>query len=321
MYRIGNVAGQRRSNSGFGRNQVHLAVLGAGAAQEIPVKGTQGNTAGIGAEAHADAGTAGAFQNPGSGCQNIAQRTAIGQHGQHLPGTGRNRQADGRVNGLSLQHCGNLQQIHQRRIGAGANADLIHLHVLQGCHFHHVVGAVGAGNHGFQAGQINVYDPVILCILVTCQRHIVLPSSLGDQELMGNLVGGENGCGSAQFGAHVGDGAPLRNTQGLDAGAAPFHDGTDAALNGQNSQQFQRNVLCGDVRVQFAGKIDLEHLGHGDVIGSTAHGHSHVHAAGAEGQHADAAAGGGMGIGADEGLAGLAEPLQMDLVADAVAGP
>ena len=64
----------------------------------------------------------------------------------------------------------------------------------------------------------------------------------------------------------------------------------------------------------------LEHLGHGDVVSAAAHGHGHIQTAGTEGQHADAAAGGGVGVGADQGLAGLAEALQVHLMADAIAG-
>ena len=67
-------------------------------------------------------------------------------------------------------------------------------------------------------------------------------------------------------------------------------------------------------------RFDLYHLGHGDVVGAAAHGHRNVQAACAHGKHADAAAGRGVAVGADEGFTRHAEPLQMHLVADAVAG-
>ena len=91
-------------------------------------------------------------------------------------------------------------------------------------------------------------------------------------------------------------------------------------LTDRMPQHLQDDVLGGDPGAQLAGQIDLDDLGHGDVVGAAAHGHGHVHAARAEGQHADAAAGGGVAVGADEGLAGYAEALQMHLMADAVAG-
>jgi hypothetical protein len=63
------------------------------------------------------------------------------------------------------------------------------------------------------------------------------------------------------------------------------------------------------------------HLGGGQVEVAAAHGHGHVQAAGADGDLADAAARGGVAVAAQERGAGHAEPLQVDLVADAVAGP
>ena len=166
-----------------------------------------------------------------------------------------------------------------------------------------------AGDHGLQGAQVNIDDAVVHRIGVAGQRNIVLLSSLGCQECPGGLVGGEDGRRGAQLRAHVGDGAPLGDGQGCNAWAPPFNDGAHAALDGQDPQQFQGDVLGGDIGVQGACQIDLEHLGHGDVIRPTAHGHGHIQAAGTKGQHTDAAAGGGMAVGADEGLAGFAEAL------------
>ena len=92
-------------------------------------------------------------------------------------------------------------------------------------------------------------------------------------------------------------------------------------LTRENPQQLQADILRGDERAQMAGQIDLEHLRHGDIIRAAAHGDCHVQTTGTHGQHADAAAGGRVAVRPDKGLAGLAEALQMDLVADAVAGP
>ena len=93
-----------------------------------------------------------------------------------------------------------------------------------------------------------------------------------------------------------------------------------AALDGEEPQDLQADVLGGDEGAQRTGQFDLDDLGHGNVVGSAAHSHGYVHAPRAEGQHPDAAAGGGVTVGADEGLPRYAEALQMHLMADAVAG-
>ena len=93
-----------------------------------------------------------------------------------------------------------------------------------------------------------------------------------------------------------------------------------AALDGKEPQDLQADVLGGDEGAQRTGQFDLDDLGHGNVVGSTAHSHGYVHAPRAEGQHPDAAAGGGVTVGADEGLPRYAEAFQMHLMADAVAG-
>ena len=179
---------------------------------------------------------------------------------------------------------------------------------------------MGAGDQRLQSGQVNVDDPVVFGVGIAGEGNIVRFPALGSQEAISHFVRGEDGSGSAQLSTHVGNGGALGDRQGGDAGAAPLDDGAHAALDGQDPEKFQRDILGGDIGTELAGQVDLEHLGHIDVVSTAAHGHGHIHAAGAEGQHTQTAAGGGVAVGADEGLAGLAEPLQVDLVADAVAG-
>ena len=90
---VGDVAGQRRGGCGFGRYQIDLTVLGAAAAQEIPVEGTKTDSSGIWRKPNADTRTAGTFQNSRTAGKNIRQCAAICQHPQNLLGSGRNRHA------------------------------------------------------------------------------------------------------------------------------------------------------------------------------------------------------------------------------------
>ena len=66
--------------------------------------------------------------------------------------------------------------------------------------------------------------------------------------------------------------------------------------------------------------MNIDNLRHGDVICTAAHGNCNVQTACAHREHTDAAAGRGVAVGTDQGFAGLAETLQMHLVADAVTG-
>ena len=60
-----------------------------------------------------------------------------------------------------------------------------------------------------------------------------------------------------------------------------------AALDGEEPQDLQADVLGGDEGTQRTGQLDLDDLGHGNVVGSAAHSHGYVHAPRAEGQHPD----------------------------------
>ena len=62
-------------------------------------------------------------------------------------------------------------------------------------------------------------------------------------------------------------------------------------------------------------------LRHRQVERLAGHRRGHVQPARADREHAEAAAGGGVAVGAQQRLAGDVEPLELDLVADAVAGP
>ncbi len=205
-------------------------------------------------------------------------------------------------------------------IGAGADTNLIHGLALQLLDGLDVVGRVGTSRQRLQLGEVDFNHLIIYSVVVRAQLAVILFSVLCLQKGSGGLVGGEHRGGGAQLGAHVGDGRSFGHAQGLDALAAVFHDLADAALDAHHAQHGENDVLCRYPRRELAGEVDSDHLGHGDVVGAASHGDRHVQAACADRQHTDAAAGGGVAVGADQGLAGLAEALQMHLMADAVAG-
>ena len=179
---------------------------------------------------------------------------------------------------------------------------------------------MGAGGQGLQRPQVDGEHPVVAGVGVGGEGGEIPLAALGGQKLAGDLVGGEDGGGGPQLGAHVGDGGPLGHAEGGDPLAGVLDYRADAALDRQLPQNGEDDVLGGDAGPQGPGEFHLDDPGHGDVVGPAAHGHRHVQPAGADGQHADAAAGGGVAVRADEGLARHAVALQVHLVADAVAG-
>ena len=208
---IGDLPGEGGGHGGLRGHQIHLGIRRTAAALEVAVEGPQAHTAGVGGEAHTDTGAAGAFQQPGAGGQNIRQRAAVGQHGQDLPGAGGHGHTDGGGHGPALQHSGGLQHIVQRGIGAGADADLIHLDALQTADGHHLIRHVGAGDQRLQRVQINVDNSVIGRVGIGGEGGEVGFPPLSLQKGTGYFIGGEDGGGSPQFRTHIGDGGPLRN--------------------------------------------------------------------------------------------------------------
>ena len=208
---IGDLPGEGGGHGGLRRHQIHLGIRRTAAALKVAVEGPQAHAAGVGGEAHADAGAAGTFQQPGAGSQNVGQGAAVGQHGQDLPGAGGHGHADGGGHGFSLQHGGGLQHVVQGGVGAGAYAHLVHLGVLQAADGHHLVRHMGTGDQRLQRVQINVDDPVIGRIGISGKGCEVGFPPLCLQKGAGHFIGGEDGGGSPQFRTHIGDGGPLRN--------------------------------------------------------------------------------------------------------------
>ena len=318
--RIGD---RTRERSGDGRlrgHEVDLRVFRTAAAEEVAVERAQAHAAGVGREAHADARAAGALEHARAAGEDVRERAAVGEHGQHLLRSRRDGQAHARGDGLAAQQRRDLEHIEQGRICARADADLIDLDHPQRGDRPHVVRAVGAGGQRPQRRQVDPDHPAVFRVRVARERDKVALAPLGGEKCARHGVRREDRRRRAELRAHVRDRGALGHGQRRDARTAPLNDRADAALDRQDPQQLEADVLGGDERAQRAGEVDLEHFRHGDIVRAAAHGDRDVHAARAEGQHTDAAAGGRVAVRADERLARLAEALKVHLMADAVAG-
>ena len=177
-----------------------------------------------------------------------------------------------------------------------------------------------ASHHRLLFTQVHRDNLIIDSIRIAIQSHIVLRSALCSEKSQSIFIRGEYRSGSTQLCAHIGDGGTLGNGKGLYTGAVPLNDSAHAALNGENAQDLQGSILSTYTGLQFTCQLHPEYLGHIDIVSAAAHSNSHIHSACANSQHTQTATGGSMAVRANEGLTGLAKPLQVDLVANAVTG-
>jgi len=180
---------------------------------------------------------------------------------------------------------------------------------------------VGPRGQGDETRKVELDDPRIVGIGIGGKLHPVGLSRLGRQEPPRHPVTGEDGGCQPHLRPHVGDRGPLGHGEALEAFAAVLEDVTDVAARREDLQELQDHVLGRDPGGKIPPEVYPDHLRAGQEKRLAGHGKRHVETAGPDGEHAQGPAGGGVAVGAQEGPARLAEPLEVDLVADAVAGP
>ena len=114
--RVGDDACERGGDRRLRRDEVDLRVLRAAAAEEVAVERAQAHAAGIWREAHADARTAGTLEQARAAGEDVRERAAVGEHGQHLLRSRRDGQAHARGDGLAAQQRRDLEHIEQGRM-------------------------------------------------------------------------------------------------------------------------------------------------------------------------------------------------------------
>ncbi len=149
--------------------------------------------------------------------------------------------------------------------------------------------------------------------------HVILRPALHRQVLPGVLVGREDGCCRAEFGAHVGDRGALRNRQRSHSISRVFEDLANSAFHRELTQDIENDVFGGYPGLQFSLQIDPDYFRHGQVECAARHRDCNIQPAGADGQHAQPAVGRCMRIRAQKRLSRYAIPLQVHLVTNAVA--
>ena len=318
--RGGEFAGKRGGAGGLRADQVGLVALRAGASGEVAVERADRDGAVCGALALSDAGAAAAFEDAGSGGDDVGELAVGGEHGEDLAAAGGDVEGDVRVDLASPEHPGDDGEVAVGAVRAGADDDLVDLHAGELGDGPDVVRAGRARRHGLERGEVDVDDAVVFGVGVGDEFGPDGAASLRLEEGAGAGVGREDGGGHAQLGAHVGDGGALGDGEGGDAGAEILDHAADVALRREDAEDLQDDVLRGDPGLELPGEADADDLRIGEAERLARHGERDVQPARADRHHADAAAGRGVGVGAEQGLAGHAEAFEVDLVADAVAG-
>ncbi len=169
--------------------------------------------------AHADARSAGGFDDAGAGSDNVSQSAVLRDHFEHLFGTGRDGHGNTGVDVFALEHLGDHHQVGVRAVGAGAHADLLHINGLKLRDLDDIVRAVGLGNERLKFVQVDDELFIVGRAGVGSQRRPVLAAALSLHVGTGVLVGREEGGRRAQFRAHVRDGRAGGGREALHAGA------------------------------------------------------------------------------------------------------
>ena len=319
--RVGEHPGQGRGHGRLGAGQVDVRVRGAAPALVVAVAGPHRDPARGRRLARAHAEPAGRLHDPAAGGDHVVERAVGGDHLQHLAAPRGDRHAHLGVDLPPLQHARHDHQVVVGGVGAAPDAHLVDLDRLHLPDLLHVVRGVGQGHVGLDGGKVDVDRLVVLGPGVRLQLRPLAFPMLGLEEPPGHLVAREDGGGHPGLGAHVGDDPALRHGQVLQARAAVLDRPAHVPLGGDRAEHLQDDVLGRHPGPEPVVQVDLQDLGVAEVELPPAHDHGHVEPARAHGQHPHGAAGGGVAVAAEEGPAGPAEALQVELVADAVPGP
>ena len=243
---IGNDSGDSGDRGGFGRYEIDFRVGRSRASLEVAIEGSERDAGGVRREAHADAGTARAFENAESRADEFAEHSGLFGLHQRLAASGGNSRFDALGDMLALDDCGNRREVGKRAVGAAADD---HLRYFFSCELRdrrNGVGRVGTGGEGLERGKIDLDYLVVHGALVGCERDEIFGTAHRGEKRFRRVVGRKYAAGRAELGAHIRDGRALGNAEVRHAASEIFIDAADAALHGFAPQHFEDNVFGGN---------------------------------------------------------------------------
>ena len=317
--RIGEFTGKRDRDGGLGADQIGLVALRAGASSEVAVESADRYGVIRRTLPLPDARAAAGLKNARPGGDDVRKHAVAREHFQHLPAARSDRQRNRLAHLASLERHRDHRKVAVARVRAGADQHLADLFPGEFADGLDVVGTRRAGRERLDLVERDLDDLIVFGVRVGRERDEILFTLLRFQENAGRFIRRENARGHAEFRAHVRDRRALRDRESRDAGAEVFDDRADVPFRGQDREQFQNHVFCGAPRRELPGQLHADHFRVRNPERLARHRERHIEPARADREHADAAARRRMRIRADQRPPRHPEPLQMHLVADAVA--
>ncbi len=268
----------------------------------------------------ADAEAACILENTAPGPYQRRERTVRREHLHHLARTAGDADFDVVCDVPAFEDFCDRAYVAIRRIRARADHYLIDLHPGHGSDGDDVAGVVGRSGEGLEGGEVDREFIVVGAALVGEDFAPVAFAALGGEEAARSIIAREDARRHAELRAHIGYRRARGDVERGDGLSRVFKNPADVALGAEAFEHFEDDVLCAYARPHLANEAYGADARARDVERSAGHRHCNVDAACADRYLADAAARRRVGIRAQQRRAGLAETLEVQLVADAVAG-
>src|SRR5699024_2399173 len=124
----------------------------------------------------------------------------------------------------------------------------------------HIAGGGGFGDQRFQLGEVDVFGDVVGGAVVGSQGRELLPTPHGLHVGAGDIVGGEDGRGGAEFGSHVRNDVAIHGGQVRQPRPVVFDDPVHPALDVVAPQHLQHHILGRDPVRECAGQLHAPDL-------------------------------------------------------------
>ena len=314
-----HLARERGGRGRLGRDEVDLRGLSSAAPLEVAVVRPERNRARARTHVRADAESARVLEHAASRRVQDRERAVLREHVDDLARAARDTDLYVVRHMPALEVERDCADVAVGRVCARADHDLVDLEALLGLHGHDVARAVRRGHHRLDLREVDGERVVVLRALVRNDLHEVLRAPLRGEELLRHRVGREHARRNAELRAHVRDRRARGDVESRDARSGVLEYPADVALRAVLLEDLEDHVLRGDPLAELPLEDDRAHLGGRDVESAAGHRNGDVYPAGADGDLPDAAARRGVRVAAEKRRAGLAEALEVQLVADAVA--
>jgi len=221
----------------------------------------------------------------------------------------------------AVHNLGGAGEVAEAGVGRGADVALVNLLALNLPHRHDVARAAGLRDLRLQLRKVDLFVLVVVGVLVGLNLLKDLFTALTAEERPHFVVAREDGAGSAQLRAHVGNDVAVHAAEAVEARAVVLNDLAHAPIHVVALQHGEDNVLRAHPVGQLPGELHAPHLRHINRVRLAGHRHGDIEAAGPDGEHADGARSRRVAVGPNQRLARLPEPLLMHRVAHAVPRP